>query len=127
MTTVRWRRVPTVEPTGRGIGRPRSMVVGFMAQHMRILIAGAAAITLVGILGAVILPGGRDTRSNLPRVRVSVPGLDNDVDLFADESEPDRATDARSDVIEIRSVDQIRAAFEGDEGRPRLILLVDPL
>ncbi len=99
---------------------------GFMAHSVRIRLAAVVAVA-VGLVAVALLSGGGGTGSNPPRLRVSVPGLDNEVDLFADQSEPDGDEGSRSDLIEIDSVDQIQAAFDAGQGHPRLILLVDPI
>lgn len=97
-----------------------------MVVRLRAWLIGGAALAVLGVVGAVIVSSGGETGTDLPRVRVSVPGSDNEVDLFAEESagEDERAS---SDVIEVDNIDQIRAAFDADQGRPRLILLVDPI
>lgn len=43
---------------------------GFMALRVRILLIGAAAIGLAGIVGAVIASGGSDPDLDLTRTRV---------------------------------------------------------
>lgn len=103
------------------------MVPRFMAQRMGVWSAAAVAVVVVGIGWALIVSGRDESGSGLPRVRVPVPGVDNDVDLFANESEPNEEGERRTDVIEVDSIDQIQAAFDADVGHPRLVLLIDPI
>lgn len=107
---------------------PSRRLSGSMVQRLRIWLIGGAALAVLGVVGVVIVSGGGETGTDLPRVRVSIPGSDNEVDVFAEESVPvGRDEQASSDVIEVDDIDQIRSAFEADQGRPRLILLVDPI
>lgn len=99
-----------------------------MVQRLRIWLIGGAALAVVAVIGAVIVSGGDETGTDLPRIRVSIPASDDEMDVFAEESVPvDGDEQASSDVIEVDDIDQIRSAFEADQGRPRLILLVDPI
>ena len=97
-----------------------------MVQRTRIGLVGGVALVLA-ILGVVAVAAGNNSGSGLPRVRMSIPGLDNEADFFAEDSAADRDHGARSEVIEVESIDQIRMAFDADQGHPRLILLVDPI
>lgn len=98
-----------------------------MVERLRPWLIGAAALVVLGVVGAVLVSSGGETGTDLPRVRVSVPGSGNEVDLFADESTAGDDGRALSDVVEVDDIDQIRLAFGADQGRPRLILLVDPI
>lgn len=90
-----------------------------MFTGLRAWLLGVAAIVGVIALGTVALTLTSESSAQPPRVRVSVPGLETD--LFAEES---------GDVSEVsayQGVEQLQAAFNADAGRPRLILLVDPI
>ena len=98
-----------------------------MAHRTRIRPTALVVAGVLVIVVVMMVSDGDDTGATLPRLRASIPGLDKDIDLFAVESEPESRDGARSDVIEIESIDQIQVAFDAGQGHPRLILLVDPI
>lgn len=86
------------------------------------LAVSAALIAVVAVTGAALVTAS-DESTSPPRVRVSVPGMENQTDLFAQESEPMTDTGL---VTEIDGIEPLRVAFDADRGHPRMILLVDP-
>ncbi len=94
-----------------------------MVSGVRAWLAGAAAVGVIAVIGVAIMVDANEPSPALPRVRVSAPGLDNETDVPPEESATMAAPSA---VTEIGSIEEIRAAFDADEGHPRMILLVDP-
>lgn len=98
-----------------------------MTSGPRRWLVGAAAVVGIAAVVAVTVSGG-ETNSGLPRVRISIPGADNEVDLFAQETGDVTGDDADlADVIPYDDIEQLRSTFNADLGHPRLILLVDPI
>ena len=95
-----------------------------MSTSIRAWLLGVAALVGAIAVVGVVVAGGDNESAQPPRVRVSVPGLETD--LFADESSP-AGSEAMSDVAVYEGVEQLAAAFDGDAGHPRMILLVDPI
>ena len=89
--------------------------------------AGTAIVGVITVIVVAIVTGGNDSDSNPPRFRTEVPGLDSEIDLFADESDGSDPNPNESAVTVIDGIDPIQTAFVADDGRPRLILLVDPI
>jgi len=90
-----------------------------MSNRSRALNAtGVAALLAAALLGTIVFTQG----SSEPLHTLAVPGLEIDV--------PDSSTDGQAEDIEVATyegIEQLRAAFNADEGHPRLILLVDPI
>ncbi len=95
-----------------------------MVNGLRAWLVGATALVAVVALVGVALIATRNDSTSPPRVRVSVPGLETEADLFGEASEP--MTNS-AEVIEIDGIEPLRAAFDADQGHPRMILLVDPI
>ena len=98
-----------------------------MGNRARASIAAAAALVFIAIVGLAVWSGDDDEVADLPRVRLSVPGVDEEIDMFGEESDLARDNDATGHVVtEVTTIDQLQMAFDEDRGHPRLILLVDP-
>lgn len=98
-----------------------------MGNRARTWIATAGALVLA-ILGLTVWSGDHDEAADLRPVRLSVPGVDEEIDMLGEEADPAGDGDAAGQVVtELTTIDQLEAAFDEDRGHPRLILLVDPI
>lgn len=82
------------------------------------LITTGVVALFAALLGTVMLTQG----SSEPPPTLAVSGIETGA--------PDSSTDNQAEDIEVATyegIEQLRAAFNADEGHPRLILLVDPI
>ena len=81
-----------------------------MARPSLRLVLALGGIAAAVVVAAVLTGGGSETGA------ISGP--------FADAAE---VNSAGFEVTELAEIDQLRQAFDAAEGRPRLVLLVDPI
>lgn len=79
-----------------------------MARPSSRVVLALGGVVAAVVVAAVVIGGGTETGA------ISSPVAD-------------AATEADFEVIELAEIDQLHQAFEAAEGRPRLVLLIDPI